>query len=102
MWYVWDKISEINGFSATDFLARNKHLQSEETIFVKEINGKAAQVESKSILASHYDIDSTLGDEEFIAAYETIVNPPETDNATEQDYLNALAELGVTDEENNA
>lgn len=94
MWYVWDKITDINGFSADAFLARNKHLQNEETVFVKEINGRATQVEGKSILAALYGIDSTLSDEEFIAAYEAIVNPPETDNATEQDYLNALAELG--------
>ena len=102
MWYVWDKTTDINGFSAADFLARNKHLQNEETIYVKEVNGRATQVEGKSILASVYGIDSTLSDKEFIAAYEAIVNPPETDNATEQDYLDALAELGVTDEENNA
>lgn len=76
MWYVWDKITSINGFSATDFLARNKHLQNEETIYVKEVNGRATQVEGKSILASVYGIDATLSDEEFLAAYEAIVNPP--------------------------
>lgn len=76
MWYVWNKITAINGFSATDFLARNKHLQNEETIYVKEVNGRATQVEGKSILASVYGIDSSLNDEEFIAAYEAIVNPP--------------------------
>lgn len=75
MWYVWDKITSINGFSATDFLARNKHLQNEETIYVKEVNGRATQVEGKSILASVYGIDATLSDEEFLAAYEAIVNP---------------------------
>lgn len=76
MWYVWDKITSINGFSATDFLARNKHLQNEETIYVKEVNGRATQVEGKSILASHYDIDVNLSNEEFLTAYEAIVNPP--------------------------
>lgn len=76
MWYVWDKISDINGFSATDFLARNKHLQNEETIYVKEVNGRATQVEGKSILASVYGIDINLSDEEFLNAYEAIVNPP--------------------------
>jgi hypothetical protein len=76
MWYVWDKITSINGFSATDFLARNKHLQNEETIYVKEVNGRATQVEGKSILASVYGIDINLSDEEFLNAYEAIVNPP--------------------------
>lgn len=76
MWYVWDKISDINGFSATDFLARNKHLQNEETIYVKEVNGRAAQVEGKGVLASVYGIDINLSDEEFLNAYEAIVNPP--------------------------
>lgn len=76
MWYVWNKITSINGFSATDFLARNKHLQNEETIYVKEVNGRATQVEGKGILASVYGIDINLSDEEFLNAYEAIVNPP--------------------------
>lgn len=76
MWYVWDKITSVNGFSATDFLARNKHLQNEETIYVKEVNGRATQVEGKSILASVYGIDPALNDEEFLNAYEAIINPP--------------------------
>ena len=74
MWYVWDKKTEINGFSAEEFLTRNKHLQNEETIYVKEVNGRATQVEGKSILASVYGIDPTLNDEEFIAEYEAIIN----------------------------
>lgn len=76
MWYVWDKITSINGFSATDFLARNKHLQNEETIYVKEINGRATQVEGKSVLASVYGIDYNLSNEEFLTAYENKINAP--------------------------
>lgn len=76
MWYVWDKITAINGFSATDFLARNKHLQNEATIYVKEVNGRATQVEGKSILASVYGIDINLSDEEFLNAYEAKINQP--------------------------
>lgn len=76
MWYVWNKITSINGFSAADFLARNKHLQNEETIFVKEVGGRATQVEGKSILASVYGIDPALSNEEFLSAYEAIINPP--------------------------
>jgi hypothetical protein len=76
MWYVWDKITSINGFSAFDFLARNKHLQNEETIYIKEVNGRATQVEGKGILASVYGIDINLSDRDFLDAYENIVNPP--------------------------
>lgn len=75
MWYVWDKATDINGFSAADMLARNKHLQNEDTIYVKEVNGRAIEIEGKNILAAIYGIDNTLNDEDFIAAYEAIVNP---------------------------
>lgn len=76
MWTVWNKTDEINGFSAESFLARNKHLQNEETIFIKTVDGSVTQVEGKNILASVYGIDPTLDDEEFIAVYEAITNPP--------------------------
>lgn len=48
------------------------------------------------ITTSCIDIESVDG------WYEVDDPTDETDKATEQDYLNALAELGVTDEENNA
>ena len=86
MWYVWDKITSINGFSATDFLARNKHLQNEETIYVKEVNGRATQVEGKSILASVYGIEYNLSNEEFLTAYENKINPP-TDEISDAEAL---------------
>ena len=41
-------------------------------------------------------------DTESVDGWYEVDDPEETDEATEQDYLNALAELGVTDEENNA
>lgn len=102
MWSIWNKKTEINGFSAEAFLARNKHLANEETIYIKTVNDKVTQVEGKNILASVYGIDATLPDEEFIAAYEAILNQPvETDEATEADYQSALEDLGVNfDEEN--
>lgn len=76
MWYVWNKVTDINGFSANDILARNKHLQNETVIYVKEVNGRAVEIEGKNILASVYGIDATLNDEEFLAAYEAAINPP--------------------------
>ena len=83
MWSVWNKTTEINGFSAEDFLARNKHLANEETIFLKTINDRVTQVEGKNILASVYGIDATLPNEEFIAEYERILTAPIEDEAAE-------------------
>ena len=76
MWSVWDKQTDINGFSAEYFLARNRHLQNEETIFVKTVNGRVTQVEGKCILASVYGIDASLSNEAFIAEYERIIAEP--------------------------
>ena len=82
MWSVWDKQTDINGFSAEDFLARNKHLQNEGTIFLKTVNGRVTQVEGKNILASVYGIDATLPNDEFIAEYERVIAEP-TEEETE-------------------
>lgn len=76
MWIVWDKKSEINGFSAEWFFNRHKHLQNQETVFVKTVNGRVTQAEGKNILSMVYGIDPTLPNDEFIAAYEAILNPP--------------------------
>lgn len=87
MWSIWDKKSDINGFSAEAFLARHRHLQNEETIFIKTVGGSVTQVEGKGVLASVYGIDPALPDEEFIAEYERILAEPEpveeTNNAEE-------------------
>ena len=82
MWKVWDKKSNINGFSAEGFLNRHKHLANEETIYLKTVDGRVAQVEGKGVLASVYGIDPTLPDDEFIAAYEAIIAPPEEETDT--------------------
>lgn len=83
MWTVWDKKSDINGFSAEWFLNRHKHLQSEETIYIKTVGGRVTQVEGKGVLASVYGIDPTLPDEAFIAAYEAKLAEPEPEPATD-------------------
>lgn len=90
MWTIWNKQADINGFSAEAFLARNKHLQNEEIIFIKTVNGRVTQVEGKNILAEHYGIDPTLPDEEFIAEYEAILNPP-----TDPDELSDSEALAI-------
>ena len=76
MWSIWDKQSEINGFSAEWFLNRHKHLANEETIYLKTVNGRVTQVEGKGVLASVYGIDPNLPDDEFIAEYERIIAEP--------------------------
>ena len=76
MWTIWDKTSEINGFPAEAFLARNKHLTNEEVIFLKSVNGRVTQVEGKGILAAVYNIDINLPDNEFIAEYERVISTP--------------------------
>lgn len=76
MWTVWDGQSEINGFSVERFIAKHKHLQDQETIFVKTVEGRVTQVEGKGILATGYDIDESLPNEAFIAEYERILTEP--------------------------
>lgn len=70
MWEIWDKTSDINGMRADFFLERHPSLADEQTIYIKRVNGRAVQVEGKSILAHHYGIDPTLDDQAFIEAYE--------------------------------
>ena len=77
MWNVWDKTSDINGCSAESFLNHYKHLASEETIYIKTVNGRVTQVEGRNFLSSEYGIDRTLPDEEFIARYEWLLEHPE-------------------------
>ena len=76
MWSVWDKKTEINGYSVERVLKNFNHLANEETIFIKTVNGRVTQVEGKGILASVYGIDPNLPNDEFIAEYERIINTP--------------------------
>ena len=76
MWLVWDKKTDINGYSADRVLKNFNHLANEETIFIKTVNGRVTQVEGKGILASVYGIDPTLDNEAFIAEYERIIAEP--------------------------
>ena len=94
MWTIWDKQTEINGFSAEWFLNRHKHLANEETIYLKTVNGRVTQVEGKGVLASVYGIDPTLPDDEFIAEYErmTADPDPETDTTTYAELAQVYAE----------
>lgn len=84
MWSVWDKKTEINGYSAEWKLNRHKHLTNEETIFIKTVDGRVVQIEGKSILAEHYNIDPTLPDEEFIAEYERVIAEPPVEETVEE------------------
>lgn len=79
MWTIWDKQSEINGYSAEHILGTFDHLANEETIYLKTVNGRVTQVEGKGVLASVYGIDYNLPDEEFIAEYEKAIAEPEAE-----------------------
>lgn len=91
MWEVWDKKSDINGFSAEWYLNRHKRLIAEDTVFIKVVNGKVGRVEGKNILAEAYGIDPALTNDEFIAAYEA--------KLIELEELARLAELNAVEEE---
>lgn len=95
MWTIWNKETEINGFSAEDFLARNKHLRNQETIFIKTINDRVTQVEGKGILANVYGIDPTLGNDEFIAEYERILSEPAEEPADDPDEISDSEALAI-------
>ena len=98
MWSIWDKKSDINGFSAEAFLARHRNLQNEATIYIKTVDGRVTQVEGKSVLASVYGIDPALPDEEFLAEYERVISAPaeDTDTAT-YDELAQVYREGVNE-----
>ena len=87
---VWDKKSDINGYSAEYCFQTFKHLANEETIYIKTVNGRVTQIEGKGVLASVYGIDPTLPDDEFIAEYERILAEP-VEEASED-----LTEGGLT------
>lgn len=94
MWSIWDKKSEINGCSAEHMYGTFDHLVTEDTIYIRTEGGFVTNVEGKSILASMYGIDPTLPDDEFIAAYEAIIAPPEeeTDTTTYAELAQVYAE----------
>ena len=93
MWSIWDKQSDINGFSAEFILSRNKHLTNEETVYIKTVNGRVTQIEGKGILASHYNIDPTLPDDGFIAEYERITSEPAENEGDESATYDELAQV---------
>ena len=99
---VWDKQTDINGYSAEWYLNRHKYLANEETIYLKTVNGRVTQVEGKSALASMYGIDSALPDEEFLAEYRQLIGetgeeaseePPEDIPEEEDTDTTTYAEL---------
>lgn len=93
MWSIWDKQSDINGFSAEFIFSRNKHLTNEETVYIKTVNGRVTQIEGKGILASHYNIDPTLPDEEFLAEYERVTSEPAEPEGDESATYDELAQV---------
>lgn len=93
MWSIWDKTSDINGYSAEWFLNRHKHLTNEETIYIKTVDGRVTQIEGKGVLASVYGIDPTLPDDEFIAEYERVTSEPAEPEGDESATYDELAQV---------
>ena len=93
MWSIWDKTSDINGYSAEWFLNRHKHLANEETVYIKTVDGRVTQVEGKGVLASVYGIDPTLSDDEFIAEYERVTSEPAETEGGESATYDELAQV---------
>ncbi len=89
---VWDKTSSINGLEPQHFLSKQpfKDYQGDIILIYGE-NHKVSQVECKDILASVYGIDKTLSLDEFMKAYETILNTP-----IEQEEINETSEINET------
>lgn len=94
MWSIWDKTSDLNGFSAESWFESFKHLRGEEIIYIKTVNGRVVQIEGKGILANRYGIDPTLPDEEFIAEYGRVLAEQEL---AAQEALLAAQEAEETD-----
>jgi hypothetical protein len=93
MWSVWDKKTDINGYSAEWYFNRNKFLAKEETIFLKTVNGHVTNVEGKNLLANIYGIDPALHDEEFLAEYERILATPPEEEETDTTTYAELAQV---------
>jgi hypothetical protein len=87
MWSIWNKTSEINGFSAEYFLGRNKHLQNEDVIYIKTVNDRVTEVQGKRTLSTVYGIDYNLSDDDFIAAYVETITPSEPDGISDSEAL---------------
>jgi hypothetical protein len=77
MWSIWNKQTDINGYSAEYFLSRNKHLQNEDVIYIKTVNDRITEVQGKKTLSTVYGIDYNLSDDEFIAEYIEVITPKE-------------------------
>ena len=76
MWSVWNKETEVNGFSAEAFIDHFPHLRNSEIVYIKTVNDKVVQIEGKEILAKVYSIDESLDNEAFIEEYQRIISTP--------------------------
>ena len=77
MWEIWDKISNINGVSTKDFMNHHNHLDMDDTIYIKIVDNRVVQVESKRILSNIHGIDIALSDDDFISAYVEKLSMPQ-------------------------
>ena len=97
MWSVWDKQSEINGYPAEHYFKTFKYLANENTIYLKTVCGRVTQIEGKGVLASVYDLDPSLPDDEFIAAYEAKLAEMEAEIPPPEEIPEEIPEGDETD-----
>ena len=68
---IWNKIDNINGVEAQHFLnkAPFKNYNGDIILIYAENSNRVSNIECKDILASVYNIDSTLSLDDFMTAY---------------------------------
>ena len=93
MWSIWDRKSDINGYPPEHIFKTFNHLTENDVIFLKTVNGEVTEVNSKIAIAISYDIDPTLANDEFIAAYEAKLAEPDEPTEPEPDETATYAEL---------
>lgn len=72
---LWDKKTPINGVEASYFLNKEPFKNyNGDIILIFAENGNVSNVESKEVLATIYNIDVNLPLEEFMKAYEEVLN----------------------------
>ncbi len=78
---LWDKKTPINGVEASYFLNKQPFKNyNGDIILIYAENGSVSNVESKEVLAFVYNIDINLPLDEFMVAYEEVLNAGTEEN----------------------
>ena len=78
---LWDKKTPINGVEANYFLNKQSFKNYDgDIILIYAENGSVSNVESKEVLALVYNINVNLLLDEFMVAYEEVLNAGTEEN----------------------